>query len=120
MKNKELLFSVTAKECKFDYYKASGAGGQKKNKTSSAVRCTHIESGAVGNSSDTRSQHKNKEIAFKRMAETDTFKNWLRIEAARATGRLEEINKKVEESMKEKNLKIEGKNEKGRWTPINI
>ena len=54
---KKLLFSVTAADCRFDYYRGSGKGGQKRNKTSSAVRCTHIASGAVGASDDTRSQH---------------------------------------------------------------
>ena len=53
---RELLFSVTAKDCRFDYYRGSGAGGQHRNKTESAVRCTHLASGAVGQAEDHREQ----------------------------------------------------------------
>lgn len=82
----ELLFSVTGADCRFDYFRGSGKGGQKRNKTSSGVRCTHIASGAVGVSDDTRSQHQNKPIAFKRMADSDRFRAWHRLELARHTG----------------------------------
>ena len=63
---KKLLFSVTANDCEWSYTKGSGAGGQKRNKTSSAVHCKHIASGATGYSENTRSQRQNKESAFKR------------------------------------------------------
>ena len=59
-KERKLLFSVTAKDCDWDYYRGSGAGGQKRNKTSNAVRCTHKDSKAVGKAEDTRSQLQNK------------------------------------------------------------
>ncbi len=55
---RELLFSVTAKDCRFDFYRGSGAGGQHRNKTDSAVRVTHLNSGAVGKCEESRSQHK--------------------------------------------------------------
>ena len=83
--SKEILFKITAKDCKWDYYRGSGKGGQKKNKTSSAVRCTHKASKAVGRAQDTRSQKKNKGLAFRRMFETKEFQNWLRMEIAYAT-----------------------------------
>lgn len=98
--DKQPLVTITAKDCRFDYYKAPGKGGQKKNKTESAVRCTHIASGAVGNCSETRSQHKNKSIAFRRMSETKTFGDWLKIENAKAMGMLKDIDEKVEKEMK--------------------
>jgi len=65
MKEKEILFSVTASDCRFDYYSGTGAGGQARNKSLSAVRCTHIASGAVGKSEEERSQKQNKITAFK-------------------------------------------------------
>ena len=115
---RELLFSVTAKDCRWDYYRGSGKGGQKRNKTCSAVRCTHIASGAVGQSDDTRSQHKNKVLAFKLMAETKTFVRWHHMEGARVSGKLAQIEEHLDETMQPHHLVTEGKNEKGLWEKI--
>ena len=113
--SKDLLFSVTAKDLRFDFYRGSGAGGQHRNKTNSACRCTHIASGAVGQAEDSRSQHDNKKLAFTRMANTSTFQKWVRIEACRVTGKLAEIEEWVEHQLRV-NTRIE-KKENGRWVP---
>ncbi len=114
---RELLFSVSSRDCKWDYFRGTGKGGQKRNKTSSAVRCTHEASGSVGRSDDTRSQHKNKVIAFKRMAETENFKKWHRIQVARRMGMIQQAEEAVERSLQARNLLVEGKI-KGKWAPI--
>lgn len=117
-KKLELLFSVTGKDCEWSYTRGTGKGGQKKNKTSSAVHCFHRPSGAHGYSEATRSQRDNREDAFRKMAESKQFQTWNRLEAAKRMGRLKEIEESVEREMRR--IKLEVKDEKGRWVEKNI
>lgn len=113
---KELMFSVTAADCRFDYFRGTGKGGQKRNKTSSGVRCTHKASGAVGVSDDTRSQHENKRIAFVRMAESETFKNWHRTEVARRSGDLAAAADYADTEIRSSRISVDVKVD-GKWRP---
>jgi len=54
-------------QCEVDTYRASGPGGQKRNKTSSAVRLRHLPSGLSTIAEESRSQHENKAKALKRL-----------------------------------------------------
>jgi len=55
------------RQCEVDTYRASGPGGQKRNKTSSAVRLRHAPSGQLVIAEESRSQHENKARALKRL-----------------------------------------------------
>ncbi len=56
-------------QCEVDTYRASGPGGQKRNKTSSAVRLRHAPTGLSVTASEERSQHVNRARALRRLRE---------------------------------------------------
>ena len=54
-------------QCEIDFYRASGPGGQKRNKTSSAVRLRHGPTSLIVTAVESRSQHENKARAVRRL-----------------------------------------------------
>lgn len=106
----KLILSVTLADCDVETKRGSGAGGQNRNKRDTAVRIVHRASGAVGESQEERSQLQNKKAAFRRMAETEKFKLWVK----RMTANEDIIKSKVERDMWPVNLKTEVQQD-GKW-----
>lgn len=122
MANKELLFSITKKDLDITTFRAGGPGGQNQNKTSSAVRIKHRDSGAVAESRESRSQAENKSIAWKRLTEMPTFKLWLKKRIAEASMSVDEKRKRdksiadaVERQMSVGNILEETQDDSGAW-----
>lgn len=109
---KKLLFSITKKDFDITYFSGKGGGGQHRNKHKNCVRLKHKDTGIITTGQDQKSQKQNLKNAFIRMTKHPDFNFYIK---KRASGELlneYEINKKVDEMMKEENLKIEYEGEK--------
>jgi protein subunit release factor B len=115
MEQKNHLFSITKKDFIVQTFRAGGKGGQKQNKTSSGVRIIHPESGARGESREERSQTQNKKNAFERLIKTKEFKLWHKMKAVSIMLDRKDLEKQVNNMMIKNNLKIEMKDENGKW-----
>lgn len=115
--DKELVLSVSVKDCVVTTFRGSGAGGQHRNKTDSAVRIVHEPSGAKGESQEQRSQLQNKRTAFLRMVDTPQFRYWLSA-VSNNIKTPKEIEAEVDASMMPKNILTEVKVGK-EWVKVN-
>jgi len=113
-KNRTLIFSVTLKDCRVEAMRSSkSAGGQHRDKTSSKIVITHAPSGATGMSQEYREQHRNKSLAFRRMAESKKFQTWARMKAID----LPPIDDIVDGLMAPENIRVETKIN-GKWVVV--
>ena len=112
---KELLFSITKKDFKIEYFSGTGAGGQHRNKHQNCVRLHHAESGVIVTGQSHRERQSNIKEAFKNLVHHPKFKLWhsRKIQEVLTGKRIEDT---VEEMMQPENIKVEVK-EKGKWVP---
>ena len=110
--NKELLFSVTKKDLKVEFFSGTGAGGQHRNKHQNCVRIHHLESGALVTGQSYRERRQNIKEALNNLIKHPKFKVWhsRRVMEVIDGKTLEE---KVDELMDPKNLKVEMRDEGG-------
>ena len=100
-------FSVSIKDLREEVFRGSGNGGQKKQKTSSGVRLTHAPSGVQVEDESTRSQHKNRLGALRKLAAHPKFLSWCQAESDARRAGFKNLEAKVDNMMKDENLKIE-------------
>lgn len=111
---RELLFSVTRKDLKIDFYSGTGAGGQHRNKHQNCVRIHHPESGARTTGQSHKERPSNLAEAFKSLAGSTPFKMWQAWKIKEIqTGKT--LEQEIEEAMEAKNLKVEYKQDGGMW-----
>lgn len=112
---RQKILSVSIADCRVECIASTGgAGGQNKNRRHTAVRITHPPSGAVGFSADERDQLRNKQVAWGRLARSKDFQNWQRVRIAEILSE-ETVDQKVDKDMNPRNIRVEVKDEHGRW-----
>ncbi len=100
-------FILTKKDFRIDTFRSGGKGGQNQNKRDTGVRITHIESGISAESREERSQEQNKKKAFTKLGNNPRFVAWCNRKLTELEIGEKELGRRVDEMMKEDNLKIE-------------
>lgn len=93
--DRQLVLSVTLKDCEVQTFRAGGKGGQNQNKRDSGVRVIHPPSGARGEARDERSQGQNKKAAFIRMAQSKEFRTWVRKQSGEDARMIAEVEREL-------------------------
>lgn len=111
---RERIYCLTKEDFILQTYKGSGAGGQHRNKRETGVRIIHPDSGARAQCCDHKSQMQNRKEAFRKLIKTPKFRMWHNIKVMEYDqGR--DLQRELDEMMESKYLKIEVKDEFGRW-----
>lgn len=111
---RELLFSITKRDLVVTHIRGSGPGGQHRNKTATGVRIEHPASGAAAVATDSKSQARNRKAALERLVDHPRFRFWHAATVhALVSGKT--VDERVAESMADRNLRVDVKDDDGRW-----
>jgi len=99
--------TVSMRDLTIQTFCAGGKGGQNQNHNQKGVRLIHPPSGARGESREYKSQLANKRAALRRLAQTQAFVTWAKIQAGIRSMDEETIHAKVDASLQPCNLTIE-------------
>jgi len=114
---KELLFSVTSKDLRVEFFSGTGAGGQYRNKHQNCVRLHHLDSGAMVTGQSNRNRKANINEALNNLVNSPKFKLWSSRKVQEViTGK--SIESIVDSMMIPENPRIEVK-ENGKWIENN-
>jgi len=114
---KQLLFSIKKKDFIIETFRCGGKGGQNVNKVETGVRIRHLESGAVAEGREHRTQLANRKSAFSKLVKREEFKKWHRIKCSKILGDFIDEETYINEQMNVKNLRFEIKVD-GKWKNI--
>jgi len=104
---KKLLFSITRKDFTLTWFSGTGAGGQHRNKHQNCCRIKHNESGVINTGQSNRTRVANQREAFTGLVNNPKFKIWLNRKIFEIDLDTQEIEKRVDKAMQDKNIKIE-------------
>jgi protein subunit release factor B len=110
---RQLILSVTAKDCEIHEFNVGGAGGQRRDKKKTGIRIVHPPSGAKGQATEQRSQRQNKKLAWRRMCQTPEFLTWIRLQC----GEDARLAAEVDRMMWGMNIKVEYRKD-GQWYQV--
>lgn len=96
------VLKIIIADLRWDFFRGSGKGGQKRNKTDNCARCTHEASQATGKAEDGRSKEQNKKRALERLISTKLFREWAEAQVSQRLGN----KRNISISLKEKSIVI--------------
>jgi protein subunit release factor A len=117
--SKELIFSVTKKDLKIEWFSGTGAGGQHRNKHQNCLRLHHPDSGVMVTGQSNRDRVSNTREALQNLIKHPKFRIWI----AKRNYELQQgktVEQIVEDLMEPSNLKIEAKDGEGNWKEVKI
>ena len=114
---RELLFSVTKKDLKIEFFSGTGAGGQHRNKHQNCVRMHHPESGAKATGQSSKERQANLREAFQSLVKSPKVRVW-QVEKVTEVQTGKTIEQTVDAMLSPENLKVEYKENGGSWEVV--